>query len=283
MPIAPAELIKNVGDLVSLPDVCIRVNQMVDKPDSTAAAFGEIISQDPGLTARLLRIANSAFYGFSHEIDTVSRAVTMIGIGKLRDLVLATSTVDVFDKIPNDLLTMENFWRHSLYCALTSRSLAMQIQLPHGESLFIAGLLHDIGQLVMFHEMPDEARKALLLSMEGGDGLEIHEAEHEIMGFDHTDVGLELARQWNLPKSLQEVIKYHHNPSAADKFQTEVAIVHLANSLACLLELDSDDENVAPATDSLAWEVTGITKPQVATALEESRQQFDEVRALFIR
>lgn len=283
MSTTPTELVKNVGDLVSLPDVCIRVNQMVDNPDATAPAFGEVISQDPGLTARLLRIANSAFYGFSHEIDTVSRAVTVIGIGKLRDLVLATSTVDVFDKIPNELLTMENFWRHSLYCALISRSLAMQTRLPHGESLFIAGLLHDIGQLVIFHEMPDEARQALLLTIEGDAELEVHEAEREVMGFDHTDVGLELARQWNLPESLQEAIKYHHNPSAADKFQTEVAIVHLANSLACLLELNSSDESVAPATDPFAWEITGITKPQVEAALEESRQQFDEVRALFIR
>ena len=118
MSITPEELVKNVGELVSLPDVCIRVNQMVDDPNASAVAFGEVISQDPGLTARLLRIANSAFYGFSQEIDTVSRAVTIIGLGKLRDLVLATSTVDVFDKIPNELLTMENFWRHSLSCAL---------------------------------------------------------------------------------------------------------------------------------------------------------------------
>jgi len=121
MVISIDEIVKDIEDLVSLPSVFIQINQLIDDPKCTSAQIGDIISQDPNLTVRVLRIANSPMYGLRAEIDTVNKAVTVIGMKRIRDLVLATSAVDAFESIPNELITMENFWMHSVYCGLMAK------------------------------------------------------------------------------------------------------------------------------------------------------------------
>ncbi len=281
MAVTPKELVSTVGDLVSLPEVSVRVNELVNNPRSSTADIGKVISQDPGLTARLLRIANSAFYGFAYQIDTVSRAVTVIGTGTLRDLVLATSATKVFENIPNDLVNMDDFWRHSVYCAVVARILGDQVPKVQGERLFIAGLLHDIGQLIIFNKIPDLAREALLLTLEGPDEPEVHQAERQVVGFDHSQVGGELARAWKLPAIIAEAVEFHHDPEKAQAFPMETAVVHIANSIAILAELNSTDEQEAPTIAPGAWEITGLSAEIIPPTVEEARTQFDEVRTAF--
>src|ERR1035438_10349329 len=157
------ELVKGVGDLVTLPDVFIRIDQLVEDPDSTIDDIVKVVSQDPSFTVRLLRIANSPFYGFSSTIETVSRAVTLIGTSHVRNLALSTSVSRTFAGLPNELVSMDNFWHHSLYCALTARILAHRVRKSDPEAVFTAGLLHDIGELVIFNRLPKEAKETLLL------------------------------------------------------------------------------------------------------------------------
>lgn len=122
MPFTAKDLVSAVSDILSLPETVLRVNEMVDDPQSSAADIGEVIRQDPGLTARLLRIANSPFYGFPSRIDSVPIAITVIGTDQLRDLLLATSAIQVFSDFPNEIVSMETFWRHSLRCAIIARA-----------------------------------------------------------------------------------------------------------------------------------------------------------------
>ena len=121
------ELVKGINGLVTLPDVYIRINQLVENPDSTTADIASAVSRDPSFTVRLLRVANSPFYGFSTTVDTVPKAVSVIGTGQVRNLALATAVASAFAGLPNELVSMENFWRHSLFCALTARGLARRI------------------------------------------------------------------------------------------------------------------------------------------------------------
>ena len=114
------DLVKNASDLVSLPEVSLRVNELANDPESTADDMAKVISQDPALVARMLKIANSAFYGLSSEVETITRAVAVLGTNKIRDLVLSTAASDTFDGIPNDLITMQDFWHHSLLLWLIS-------------------------------------------------------------------------------------------------------------------------------------------------------------------
>jgi putative nucleotidyltransferase with HDIG domain len=276
-------LLDDIDQLVSLPAVCIRLNEMVDDPSSSAEDIARVISQDVSLTARILRIANSPLYGFSTQIDTVSRAVTILGTHQIRDLALATAAVKTFEGIPNTLVSMDSFWEHSIYCALCARTLAMECLKRQRDAVFVGGLLHDIGHLVMYNRLPDLSRQALEVCLDGADELETQEAEQEIFGFDHAELGGELAHRWALPSNIQESIAYHHNPEAAKQNRVEAAIVHIANSIAVLAELNTQDLDQAPRIRDIAWELTGLEADIIIAPTQASAQaQIGSARALFM-
>ncbi len=282
LPMSLKDFTQDIDHLVSLPSVGVRVNAVVNDPNSTADDIGKLISQDPALAARVLRIANSPAYGLSSQITTIARAVSVVGTTLIRDLVLATSTISAFKDIPNELVSLENFWDHSLYCGIAARLLAEQRGMKHAETEFLAGLLHDIGQLVIFRKEPEAARRALLLSVEGPDDLALHKAEQAVFGFDHAQVGAELLRHWHFPPLLVACVAYHHAPQEAQQFQIEVALVHIANSIATLAEIDSMTEDDAVRTEAAAWELTGLSKDIIAPTVRATQAQFSEMRGLLL-
>jgi len=254
--LTPQELVSGVVRLVSLPEVCIRVNEMMDDPVVNATDIGKVIAQDASLTARLLKIVNSAFYGFQARIDTVSRAVTVIGLRELRGLVLAASAVESFSKLPNDVLNLVNFWRHSVYCGVVAQLLAQKCNVLHSERLFIAGLLHDIGKLVITNKMVKESREVIKrVEQKKIFGFE---AEQAILGFDHAEVGGELLKEWNMPESLCNSVKYHHRPRAAIEPSIEICIVHIANIMTIMAEHGVNESDVVPPIEDIAFEMTGL-------------------------
>jgi putative nucleotidyltransferase with HDIG domain len=273
-------LVQGVSTLVSLPEVCMQVNDLVDDPNSSAAAIGKVISQDPGLTTRLLKIANSSFYHFPSKIETVSRAVTIIGTRELRFLVLATSSVRSFDNLPNDLVDMSAFWRHSVYTGVIARILAGHCNVLHKERLFVAGLLHDVGHLVMYNKIPELVR--VMFHRVKVTGEPLYEAEREVFDTDHGEVGEALLKLWRLPQSLQEVVRHHHEPEKAEQFRLETAIVHMANSLAMLAEMGTTSLAEGPPVSDLAWQLTGVSPDQVESLLHDAREQFLEALLLFL-
>ncbi len=276
------DILDNVEHLVSLPAVCVRLTELVNDPTSSAEDISRVINQDVALTARLLRVANSPLYGFSAQIDTVTRAVAVLGTRQVHDLSLATAAVKTFDGIPNTLVSMDSFWEHSIFCALCARHLAMECLKRQREAVFVGGLLHDIGQLVLFHLLPDLSRQALEASMDGPDELEFQEAEREIIGFDHAEIGGELAHRWSLPTIIQECIAYHHNPAEAQQNRVEAAIVHIANSIAALAELNTTELENAPRIHDIAWELTGLDAEIIAPTIASAQAQIGGVRALLI-
>ena len=272
----------NVRGLVSLPDVAVRVNEMVDDLRYSANEIGEVISRDPSLTARLLRIANSPFFGLTTKVATVNRAVALIGTKQLRDLVVGTIAISSFKGIPNQLVSMDDFWYHSLYCALASRALAQRRRLPHADSLFVAGLLHDAGQLMIFYSLPDQACTALQLSVEDPHAMDMHQAEQEVLGFDHAQVGGLLLQHWRLPALLQECVALHPPPTAARQFPAEVATVHIANVIATMAEINSLHLEDVPAIEPRAWKQAGLTNDVIEPVMREIQKQFREARLLFL-
>lgn len=282
MPVSLEEFTQDIDNLVSLPGVGVRVNEMVNDPSCVAAEIGKVISQDPALAARLLRMANSPAYGLSTQVNTVARAISIIGTNRIRDLVLATSTISAFEGIPNELVSMDDFWSHSLYCGAAARLLAEQRGMKHAETVFLAGLLHDIGQLVIFRKQPQAAKQALLLSIEGQDELALHKAEQEIFGFDHAQVGAALLRHWHFPDLLVECVEHHHAPEQARHYPMETALVHIANSIATLAEIDSVLEEDAVHTEPSAWQVTGLSKEGIEPVVRATQAQFGEMRNLLL-
>lgn len=280
--VSAVDLVKDIGGLVTLPDVYLRINRLVDDPNSSSADIAKAISQDPSFTVRLLRVANSALYGFPSTVDTAAKAVTIIGTTQIRSLALSMSVARSFAGLPNDLVSMDNFWRHSLLCALTARHLAKEARRCDPDALFTAGLLHDIGELVIFNRMPQQATEALLLVLDNQDEMPVHEAEHQVMGFDHAEVGGELARQWHLPALLEECIAYHHAIGKAQRHPRETALVHIANIVALMAELDTVDPSDVPAIDPKAWEITGLDLESVEPAVRAVQIEIAEAEKLFL-
>ena len=223
------ELVQGSVELVSFPDIALKVNRMIDDPRFGAADLGEVISQDPGLTSRVLKIANSAYYGFQARIDTVSRALTLIGIHELRNLILATSAIESFSRIPQDLVDMTDFWVRSVQCGVIAKLLAKRCLVLLPESLFIAGLLSNIGSLVMYHKIPDDCREILLAA--GDNRLIVGQLEQEILGFTHADVAAELTESWSFPESLSVAVGWHLRPMEVEKNWMDAYLVYLANRL----------------------------------------------------
>ncbi len=277
----PEEIVRDVATLVSLPEVVIRINELVDDPKSSAEDIGRVVSQDAALTARLLTLSNSAMFGMQRKVETVSRAIAVLGTRQVRDLTLGLSAARAFDGIPNDLVSMGSFWHHSVMCAVSARALAAECARGRPDSSFVAGLLHDIGQLVLFNKRPEESRRALLMTVDAPNEPDLHLCEREILGFDHATVGGALARRWRLPPSLVECIEFHHDPGQAKSHALDAAIVHLANTAAVLAEVESDEFEDAPAIEPVAFEVTGLGPEQVLAVAATARGAVDEVKALF--
>ena len=276
------DLIKNVNNLISLPEISLRVNKLASDPNATAEDMARVISQDPALVARMLKIANSPFYGLSKEVDTISRAVSVLGTNKIRDLVLSNAASQAFDGIPNKLISMQDFWHHSLYCGLLAQILAKKSKKSiESESIFIAGLLHDIGQLVMFNQRPEQSHDAILLLMEGAEDLETFEAERQVFGYDHAEVGAELMKHWNLSPVLFECVAFHHEPEKAKDFPTEVALINIANAVAVMADFDStSDEDEIPHIHAVSWELSGLSKSDLAAAISKAQAEISEIEAV---
>lgn len=294
----PQDLVSRNVRLVSLPEVCIQVQALADSPHTTADDIGEVVGKDTALTTRLLKLVNSAYFSLPKKIDTISRAVNMIGMRELRNLTLAASAAEVFSRIPANLIDMAAFWQHSVYCGLIGRNLANRCNVLHSERLFTAGLLHDVGRLLMLMKMPDNIGKAESIRLESKE--EICAIERKLAGFDHAEVGYALLAQWNMPHNLCAAVRYHHDPAAADDAHLEASIVHIADHVAhcaqeskdplgspfydpygALLDSDLNAEEIGSATlavvQSRAQALTGIDREDIVDAISKSASTFNQV------
>ncbi len=280
--LTPERLVANIKDLVTLPEVALRIASMVNDPTSSATDIGREISHDAALTARLLRIANSPAFGQHGKIATISRAITVLGVRQVRDLAVGLTAIRSFDGIGNELVTMESFWRHSVLCAVAAGQIAGRRERGRDDTPFVAGLLHDIGQLVLFSRAPEPARQALLMSVDSADDMGFFLCEREILGFDHGAVGLALAKNWAMPRSLQECIEFHHEPERAQEYPIEVATIHIANSVAVLAEIGSSDLDDAPAISAVALRAVKLDAETVRDIVLQTQKSAAEVLPLLI-
>ncbi len=269
MPPSIKDLLANTTEIITFPDVALRINTMVEDQDCSVVEIGEVIKQDPALTVKLLKLANSSYFGFRAEIETVARAVTVLGTQKVRDLALGISAGNAFSKVSNDIQSMENYWRHSILCGLSASALAAKSEEASPDAAFTAGLLHDIGQLIIFNQEPELSKQALLMVEDETDVSEMNQAEQLLLGFDHAELGGTLARNWNLPERLISCIQYHHDPQQAGDYIVDASLIHISNSLAIMAEVHSHDFTDAPPIEPFAWEQVRVS-PDIAPEIIDS-------------
>jgi len=222
-------VVVDAKELFSLPDIYLQLNEMIRDSRFSVTDIGSVIAKDPSLSARLLRVVNSSFYGFQSKIDTISRAISIVGLDDLYNLVVTTCVVDRFAKVSSELVDMTDFWMRSVHCGVVSKLLAKECPAINAERLFLAGLLHDIGSLVIYQKMPELATKVLLAIRY--DRRLLTGFEQEILGFTHADVGKELLSLWGLPESLYELIEFYRQPELAVNYKLDVLVLNLASRL----------------------------------------------------
>ncbi len=266
-------------EISSLPMMFTRLNEAINNPKTSVQEISSILSEDPGLTARLLRVVNSAFYNFPGKIDTISRAISIVGTQQLRDLALATSVLRLFTGIPKELVDMDSFWQHSIACGVTARIIATMRREPNVERHFVAGILHDVGRLIMYSKAPEKAKIALKQSIDYGEPL--FKSEKDVLGFDHATLGKQLLQLWKIPTSIVEVVAFHHRPISANAFPVETAIVHVADVIVHAMELGTSGERLVPPSFHTAWERAGI-RPSMLTSITQQveRQYTDAVNVI---
>ena len=260
----------------SLPFIYIKINNAINDRHSSIKDISDIISGDPSLTTRLLRLVNSAFYGFPSKIDTVSRALMAVGTNQIRDLAMATSVLRLFKGIPAGLVSMDSLWRHSVACGVAAKMLAtVGLRGANVERFFTAGIIHDIGRLAMYKMMPDAAQEMIFRCRVSNEPLCL--VEKEVIGFDHADLGRALAQLWNLPASLEEMIACHHFPLEARQYIVESCIIHIADYVVHSMQLGESGEQYIPPLDNKVCKLTGIPEDALSAISEPLKAEFEDV------
>ncbi len=220
---SPEHILASDPILVSLPEVFMRIREVLSDPASTVEEAAAVIGKDPSLTAKLLKLVNSAFYARTlrvsgglppGRVDTLSRAVMLLGLNQLSTLAMGVSVLPLFKDIPPECIDMQQFWRHSVGVGLLAKLLAVRLGDPSPERFFVAGILHDIGRLVLYKQVPALAGEALARAAHAKRSL--LDVERELFGFDHATLGGMLLRKWRFPESLEQAVWRHHDPMSGE-------------------------------------------------------------------
>ena len=273
--------IAKVEDLPTLPRTVLRITEFINDPRASAKDLARIITDDQVLTARLLKLVNSSFYGFPQRIATVTDAILLIGFDAIRSLLLTTSVFDLFpSRTVRSRRDQEMLWDHSLGCAVGAKVIGGAVRHEKIEELFVAGLLHDIGKIVEMTLRPDDFEQIAARVVERR--LLISIAEMEVLGCTHADIGRLLAEHWNLPVKLVNIIAWHHTPMAAGAFSVESSIVHLADILTRALQLGSGGDDKVPPLDRAAWNLLKLKSSSLDEIMAAMLDEFEDISS-FLR
>lgn len=269
------EYAQKAGDIFVLPDVTVRIKELIDDDSASMLDIAELINYDPGLTVQLLKIANSALYRFPSEIQTLERAVQVIGTKSVYDLVTAYSVAKAFKDIDMEVIDLDRFWERSVCCALLAKYLADALSMPESERLFVAGLLHNVGELVMVQANPDLAKRCTEITAQDTP-LKL-QIKH--LGFTYADVGAELISLWGIPSTIYAPIQ-HQNfgiSSAANKDQKVIQLATILSLENIYPELYQQNSSLAPEL----FEPLGFNMDDIQTSLDFTNLHAMSVIQLF--
>ena len=272
-----------VGDapqIGSLPRAYGRLSAQLKSPTINLRDVAETVESDPALTIQLMRLVNSALLGPARQVGSIEEAIVRLGHRRLHELALATHVVHMFRGLPEHLIDMESFWRHSIAVGLAARLLAERHLAMPTDDLFVAGLLHDMGRLVLCVGHADVARSLLIRAENTESPMSV--VERVDIGTDHAHIGAKLLKKWKLPKTLQVATEFHHHPSQAPTERKTAAMVHLADITATALEIGSSGERVVPPMDTEAMKLLGVREPMLVAVMDELDDRVDEIAGALV-
>jgi len=267
-------IVTNVLKVAALPAVALKFSEAIKDPLTSNQDLENIVSEDSALAAKVLMIANSALFNFPSKIDTISNSITIIGHKQLSEIILSCSIVTMFKDIPQDVIDMDMFWRHSIAVATAARILAASRHEQNIERFFTAGLLHDIGKLILFVEAPKYVAEVLEKCVDKNKLM--HIVEKEILGFDHAKLGAMLLKKWKLPDDVVAPVYYHHMPSVSSGGIIAPAIIHVADIITHALQFGSSGEKFVPTLNEKAWNALDLDVEILGAVVEQLNVQHKE-------
>jgi HD-like signal output (HDOD) protein len=238
--------------------------------------MADVVEKDTSLSAKLLKIVNSAFYSFPSKIDSIRRAITIIGTKELATLAIGISAIEAFSGIPAELTDMRKFWRHSIACGIFARLLGTYVDGVSTERLFVSGLLHDIGRLVMFRSLPEHTAYSLFVSVD--QCLPLYKVENDVFGFEHAGVGSLLMEKWKFPTQLVRNVRFHHADAAVE---AESSIINIADCLAITFGYPVSASAIVPSINTKIWESLGLSASVIQPIMSQSEKQIEEIEDVF--
>ena len=274
------ELVAKACEFASLPDVYLRVKQVLDNPASSHVDVADALGTDPAIAARLLRVSNSAFYGRPGTISAITQAVSLLGIQQVHDLVLAATVIHAFKDFPSKLIDQSAFWHTSLFAGSAAKLLAEECGILDSERLFVAGLLAQLGKLILFQQLPEQMRE--IRDIAKRDGRQPHALEQRRLGYDYAEVGAALFEKWRLPTELVAPIRHHTDPSLATDGLLEVAIVHVVVATAVAETQGSTLEQLITRLDGNALRVTKLSGDQLGNLRDKARALAEQIAPIVL-
>lgn len=257
-----------VAELPAMPSSIAEVTRACDDQDMTVGQLSQVILRDQSLTANILKLANSAFYGHARRVTTVTEAVVLLGFSAIKSLVISSHTSRLLTgALPGYGLQQGELWRHSIAVAFTARRLAVDVQLAPVEEAFVAGLLHDIGKTILSSYMENAFDEVTRIAQERR--MPFHEVERDLLGFDHAELGAHVAAAWSFPAELEEAIRFHHSPEQATLKPRLAYCVHLADAACMMLGVGLGTDGMMYGIDPSALAALGITPERLVSLMED--------------
>lgn len=277
--ILPApDLVARSAQLSSFPDIYYQIVKVLNDTKSSASHLAEVVGNDPGLSATLLKMVNSAFYGLPSRVSSITRAIALIGGNELSTLAMGISVIRYFKDIPPEMFDMKQFWMHSVAAGVLARVLAYRKVSLSEEELFIGGLLHDIGRLIVYKEYPLTAAFAMRQARERR--VPLFRMERELFNYDHTTVAGLLLEMWNFPKPLTQMIKYHHTPAGSPR-SLEASIINVSTAIATALKIGYSGETLVPTFSNKTWDTIDLSTSVLSPSIKQADRQVGEILQAF--
>ncbi|MFH0920474.1 MAG: HDOD domain-containing protein [Fibrobacterota bacterium] len=271
---------EKVTGLPTLPKVIQEITNLMQNPRTSAEEVGRAITMDQALASKVLRLVNSAFYGFPGRINTITHAIVILGFNTVKNIVL---TASVFDKLGGlgrkEGFDLEKFWLHSIATGVIAKEIAKKINFRYYEESFLAGLLHDIGKIILIRFLPEEFDK--VAAVQRDEQCLFLEAEKKAIDLTHNEIGNWLAQRWNLPEDLRAAILYHHAPMLANQHKNMIYAVHTADALARALCIGSGGDNKMPTLHPEVWEELKFSRQLLDKIYKDIETELDKAAVFF--
>ena len=274
-----AKYLQTISEVATLPEVSMRIMQMLEDPDTEAKDLEDVFREDPALSSKLLKLANSPFYGLSRQVADVGRAIVLLGFNAAKALALSSSVGSMFAvDAEGELFVPGHLWTHSLAVAVASRALFRAAGRPEADGAFLAGVMHDLGLLLEHQCRPQALADAVRAAT--ANGSDFLQAERDQLGVDHCELGLAVAEKWHFPAVLANAMGYHHRPlEAPEEFHPVTCTLALADNMAAQLELGFADVKPTEGVPDWAADVLGLAPAQLDEVRGSLAEQVEPVCA----